>query len=210
MSEPASTRIALIRHGETKWSLQRRHTGRTNIPLDEAGRHKAMELRPVVARVPGIEDAVVYVSPLRRARDTAELAGVGSDAIVCDDLLEWDYGIYEGRRTSDIRKKIPGWSVWTDPIIGGETMQQVGARADRMIARAVEQGGLTVMVAHAHILRILGARWCGLPPSGGKILTLHAASLSVLGHEREVRVIEHWDLVPELCTAAAPDQALPS
>ena len=210
MSEPESTRIALIRHGETKWSLQRRHTGRTNIPLDEAGRRKAVELRPVVARVPGIEDAVVYVSPLRRARDTADLAGVGAHAIVCDDLLEWDYGIYEGRRTSDIRRMIPGWSVWTNPIVGGETMEQVGARADRMIARALERPGLTVMVAHAHILRILAARWCGLPPSGGQIFTLHAASLSVLGHEREVQVIEHWDLVPELCSAPSPDQPLPS
>ena len=100
--------------------------------------------------------------------------------------------------------------MWTHPIIGGETMEQVGARADRMIARAVEHEGLTVMVAHAHILRILGARWCGLPPSGGQILTLHSASLSVLGHEREVRVIEHWDLVPELCSAPSPDQPLPS
>jgi len=208
--DESSVRLVLVRHGETTWSRERRHTGRTDIPLDDEGRRRAELLRPLLAGIPGIDGAVVCVSPLRRARDTAALAGLGDGAIVCDDLLEWDYGVYEGRRTSDIREEIPGWSVWTHPIEGGETMTEVGARADRMIAAAVERGGLTAMFAHAHVLRILGARWCGLPPDGGRLFTLEPASLSILGHEREVRVIEHWDLVPGEFTSARAEQPLPS
>lgn len=188
-------RLVLVRHGETSWSRQRRHTGRTDIPLDDAGRKKAGALRAVLAALPGVDKATVLTSPLQRARATAELAGLGDRAEVCDDLLEWDYGVFEGRRTVDIREELPGWSVWTGPITEGESVDQVGERADRVIAGAVASGGLTLLFAHAHILRILGARWCGLAPVDGRLLTLEAASISILGHERQVRVIEHWNMV---------------
>jgi broad specificity phosphatase PhoE len=192
----APARVVLVRHGETEWSLQRRHTGRSDIPLDETGRDKAEALRPALATMPGIDTATVLTSPLQRARATAELAGFGSRAEVCADLLEWDYGVFEGRTTEDIRKEIPGWSVFTADITGGESVDQVGARADRLIADAVARGGLTLMFAHAHILRVTGARWCELPPVDGSRFTLEAASISVLGHEREARVIEHWNELP--------------
>jgi broad specificity phosphatase PhoE len=190
----APARLVLVRHGETSWSRQRRHTGRTDIPLDAEGRRRARALAPVLGATPA--GALVLTSPLRRARETAALAGLGDRAQLCDDLLEWDYGEYEGRRTSDIRTEIPGWSVWTNPIVGGESVEQVGARADRVIGRAIAHGGLSVMFAHAHVLRILGARWCGWPAGNGASLTLEPASISVLGHEREVPVIEHWNVLP--------------
>ncbi|MGI9052400.1 MAG: histidine phosphatase family protein [Ilumatobacteraceae bacterium] len=185
--------VVLVRHGETSWSRQRRHTGRSDIPLDREGRRRATALAPFLQTVPPA--ALILTSPLQRAVQTAALAGHGARAEACDDLLEWDYGDYEGRRTSDIREEIPGWSVWTHPIVGGESVEQVGVRADRVIARVVAHGGLAVLFAHAHVLRILGARWCGWPPGHGASLTLEPASISVLGHEREVRVIVHWDVV---------------
>lgn len=188
-------RLLLVRHGETEWSLQRRHTGRSDIPLDDAGRYKAEALRPVLAAVSGIEAATVLTSPLQRARATADLAGFGARSEVCADLLEWDYGIFEGRTTSDIRKEIPGWSVFTAEITGGESVEQVGVRADRVIADALSGGGLTLLFAHAHILRILGARWCGLAPVDGSRFALEPASMSLLSHEREVQVIEHWNVL---------------
>ena len=158
--------------------------------------------RPFVrcfAGLRGIDTATVLVSPLRRARETAELAGLGDRAEVCDDLLEWDYGAYEGRRTVDIREEVPGWSVWHGEIPDGETLAQVAARADRVIARASTP--LTVLVAHAHLLRVLAARWLQLRPECGRHFTLEPASLSILGHEREERVVEHWNLVPALGSA---------
>ena len=127
MDPDVPRRLALIRHGETGWSRQRRHTGRTDIPLDDEGRARAAALRPMLRGLAGIDTATVLVSPLRRARETAELAGVGERAEVCDDLLEWDYGAYEGRRTVDIREEVPGWSVWHGEIPGGETLAQVAA-----------------------------------------------------------------------------------
>ena len=196
MEPGAPRRLALIRHGETGWSRQRRHTGRTDIPLDDEGRARAAALRPLLAGLPGIDTATILVSPLRRARETAELAGLGDRAEVCDDLLEWDYGAYEGRRTVDIRQEVPGWSVWHGEIPDGETLAQVAARADRVIARASTP--LTVLVAHAHLLRVLAARWLQLQPECGRHFTLEPASLSILGHEREERVVEHWNLVPAL------------
>ncbi len=194
MSVHETGRLALVRHGETTWSRQRRHTGRSDIPLDDDGRARARALRPVLAALPGIDDATVLVSPLRRARETADLAGLGARGERCDDLLEWDYGDYEGRRTVEIRTEVPGWSVWSGPIPGGETIDEVTARVDRVIDRSA--GALTVLFAHAHVLRVLAARWLGLPPERGRSLTLDPASLSVLGHEREERVIETWNLVP--------------
>jgi probable phosphoglycerate mutase len=195
MSE-GPVRIVLVRHGETSWSVQRKHTGRTDIPLDGEGRRRAAALAPIFRETPA--GALVLTSPLRRARETADLAGLGDRAELCDDLLEWDYGEYEGRRTDDIRRELPGWSVFTHPMIGGERIEQVAERADRVITRAIEHGGLVVCFAHAHILRVLGARWCGWPPDHGAHLTLGAASVSILGHEREVQVLQHWDVMPWL------------
>ncbi|MET0457840.1 MAG: histidine phosphatase family protein [Ilumatobacteraceae bacterium] len=191
-----SERVVLIRHGETTWSLQRKHTGRTDIPLNDEGCRLAAALGPTLATIDGIATAHVLTSPLQRARQTCDLAGLGSRAEVCDDLLEWDYGIYEGRRTSEVQATVPGWTVWTSEIPGGESLADVGARADRVIAHVRALDGLTVLVAHAHLLRILAARWCGLAPVEGRILTLDPASISLLGHERDTPVIERWNLAP--------------
>ena len=193
-------RLALVRHGETHWSRQRRHTGRTDIPLDAEGRIRAAALRPVLAGLAGIDTATILVSPLRRARETATLAGLGDRGELCDDLLEWDYGAYEGRRTSEIRTEVPGWSVWSGEVPNGETIDQVAARADRVIERS--SGPLTVLFAHAHLLRVLGVRWLRLSPDHGRCFTLEPASLSILGHEHEERVIEQWNVVPALALAA--------
>jgi probable phosphoglycerate mutase len=188
--------VITIRHGETDWSITRRHTGRTDIPLTDTGRERARSLAPLLAAFPGIDDALVLTSPLSRAVETCALAGLGARATTWDELLEWDYGAAEGRTTEEIRGEVPGWSVWTHPIDGGEQLADVGARVDRVVARLDTIDGLVVLVAHAHVLRILGARWCGWPPEAGRSLVLGAASLSVLGHERESRVIEQWNVGP--------------
>jgi broad specificity phosphatase PhoE len=188
-------RVVLVRHGETEWSSTRRHTGRTDIPLNEEGKRLAAGLRPILDGLKGIGDALVLTSPLQRARATCELAGLGEKAIVDDDLLEWDYGEAEGKRTDELRRLIPGWSVWTHPLAGGESLEDVGRRADRVLARASLEVRLVVLFAHAHVLRILAARWCGLDAGLGRVLTLDPASVSILGHEREVPIIERWNLV---------------
>jgi broad specificity phosphatase PhoE len=190
-----SERVVLVRHGETSWSSQRRHTGRTDIPLNPEGRRLAVQLQPLLATITGIDSALVLTSPLRRARETCELAGMGARAEVCDDLLEWDYGEAEGRTTEEMRAEVPGWSVWTTRLQRGESVDQVGARADRVLARVRAYDGLSVLFAHAHILRIVAARWCGLAPDCGRVLMCDPASLSILGHEREAPVIERWNLV---------------
>lgn len=190
--------IWLIRHGETEWSLTGRHTGRTDIPLTAAGRHQAEALGRHLA---GRAFALVLTSPLARARDTCRLAGYETVAEATDGLLEWDYGIYEGRTTPDIRTAEPGWSIWTSPVPQGESVDQVGERARRVIDRAAAAPGDVVLFAHAHILRILAACWLELPPVGGRLLALGTASISVLGYERETRVIsvwnQDWRLAPE-------------
>jgi probable phosphoglycerate mutase len=188
-------RVVLIRHGETEWSSTRRHTGRTDIPLNDEGRRLAAALRPVLAGISGIDDALVLTSPLRRARETADLAGLGTGAEIVADLVEWDYGAAEGRRTDEMRVEVPGWSVWTHDPEGGETLRQVGSRADRVLERVHGESRLVVIVAHAHVLRILTARWCGLDPRIGRMFMLDPASVSILGHERETRCIERWNLV---------------
>jgi broad specificity phosphatase PhoE len=182
--------IWLVRHGETEWSLTGRHTGRTDIPLTAAGRHQAEALGRHLA---GHAFAFVLTSPLARARDTCRLAGYGEIAEATEDLLEWDYGIYEGRTTPDIRKAEPEWSIWTSPVPQGESLEQVGERARRVIDRAVAASGDVVLFAHAHVLRILAACWIELPPVGGRLLALGVASISVLGYERETRVISAWN-----------------
>lgn len=186
----------LIRHGETEWSASGRHTSRTDIPLTELGRERAAVLGKFLAET---KFAAVFRSPMLRAKETCEIAGFGAQAVVDEGLKEWDYGVYEGRTSKEIQAEIPGWSVWTNPILGGETVEQVGARADGVIARALAAapGGdghaKVALFGHAHILRILAARWIGLDARGGSLFTLGTGSVSVLGWERETRVIERWN-----------------
>jgi broad specificity phosphatase PhoE len=182
--------IWLIRHGETEWSLGGRHTGRTDVPLTEAGRRQATTLGRHLAKR---TFALVLTSPLGRARETCQLAGYGDAAEVTDDLREWDYGIYEGRTTAEVRAREPGWSIWTTSIPEGETVDHVGERAHRVIERAVAAPGDVALFAHAHFLRILAACWIGRPPVDGRLFALGTASISVLGHERETRVISVWN-----------------
>jgi broad specificity phosphatase PhoE len=182
-------RVWLVRHGETEWSKSGQHTGRTDIPLTPLGAQQAKALGRHLAER---QFAMVLTSPLTRARETCRLAGV-QNAEVSDDLLEWNYGIYEGRTTAAVRAEQPGWSIWTTPVPQGETVEQVGERARRVIARADGADGDVALFAHAHILRILAACWIGLPPIHGRHLTLGTASLSVLGYERETRVIQVWN-----------------
>jgi len=189
----AGTELWLIRHGETEWSLSGAHTSRTDIPLTEHGRKRAEELRDYLA---GTQFAAVFTSPMQRARETCAIAGFGDVAVVDEGLREWDYGVYEGKTTAEIRAKIPGWSVWKDEIVDGETVEHVGERADGVIQRALAaapSGGRVALFAHAHILRILAARWIGLEADGGRMLVLGTGSVSVLGWERETRVIEAWN-----------------
>jgi broad specificity phosphatase PhoE len=191
MSE--GTELWLIRHGETEWSLSGQHTSRTDISLTDHGRRRAEELRDYLK---GTTFVAVFVSPMQRARETCSIAGFGSQAVVDDGLKEWDYGIYEGKTTAQIREEVPGWSVWKDPIIGGETAEQVGTRADGVIARALASapsGGKVALFAHAHILRILAARWLRLESRQGDLFALGTGSVSVLGWEREIRVIASWN-----------------
>ncbi|MGD0798968.1 MAG: histidine phosphatase family protein [Acidobacteriaceae bacterium] len=185
----------LVRHGETAWSVDGRHTSRTDIPLTAHGRQRAKELGQYLA---GTKFVAVLRSPMLRAKETCEIAGFGDVAVVDDGLREWDYGVYEGKTTREIQQEIPGWSVWKDPIIGGETLAQVGARADGVIARALAaagdaEGAKVALFAHAHILRILAARWIGLEARGGELFALGTGSVSVLGWERETRVVERWN-----------------
>ncbi|HEY5109011.1 MAG TPA: histidine phosphatase family protein [Acidimicrobiales bacterium] len=182
-------RAVLIRHGETAWSRDRRHTGRTDIPLTPHGEAQAAAL---ALRLDVREFAEVLVSPLSRATATAELAGLG-DVEVTPDLLEWDYGDYEGRTTAAIRADHPGWDLFTEGVPHGESLHQVAARVDRVIARIRAGTGDVACVAHAHLLRVLAVRWLGLDPEAARYLVLGPASISVLGWEREQRVVEHWN-----------------
>ena len=187
------TELWLVRHGETEWSLSGAHTSRTDIPLTDAGRKRAEKLKDYLK---GTTFAAVFESPMQRARETCAIAGFGDQAVVENGLMEWDYGVYEGKTTKEIQAEIPGWSVWKDEIVGGETVEHVGERADGVIARALAaapDGGRVALFAHAHILRILAARWIGLAADGGSLLALGTGSVSVLGWERETRVIQRWN-----------------
>jgi probable phosphoglycerate mutase len=183
-------RALLLRHGQTEWSRAGRHTGRTDLPLDEEGRRRARELGAALA---GLEFTRVLVSPLRRARETAELAGIQGKVEICDDLAEWDYGEYEGLTSREIRVERPQWTIWDGGVVGGETIEEVGARADRVIARVRGFEGEVALVAHGHILRILAARWTGLEPRAGRLLVLTTARLSRLGHEHGTPAITLWN-----------------
>jgi probable phosphoglycerate mutase len=186
----AGHQVVLVRHGQTEWSVSGQHTGTTDIPLTEEGRRHA---RALGARLAGWTFARVFTSPLARAAETCRLAGLGDRAEILDDLREWDYGEYEGRRTVDIREERPGWDLWKDGVPGGETVEEVGRRADRVIDIARRADGDVALFAHGHVLRIIGARWVELPPHDGAHLALSTASISVLGWERETAVVERWN-----------------
>ena len=184
-----AARLFAVRHGETDWSLSLRHTGRTDVPLTDNGRERAKKVGDALA---GREFALVLTSPFSRARDTAALAGFATAEVV-DDLAEWNYGDYEGRTTVDIRKDRPGWFLWDDGVPNGETIGDVAARADRVIARVQQQDGDVLVFAHGHVLRVLTARWLGLDPGFGRSLILSPATLSILGFEREAPALETWN-----------------
>jgi broad specificity phosphatase PhoE len=181
--------VWLVRHGETEWSRDGRHTGSTDVPLTSEGEASARELAP---RLADKSFALVLTSPLERARRTAELAGF-PDAEVDDDLVEWRYGDYEGITTEEIREQVPGWTVWTHPSPGGETADQVSARLDRVVARCRDVDGDVLLVGHGHALRARAARWLDLPVADGRLLKLDTGTVSVLGHERETAVVLHWN-----------------
>ena len=185
-------KLYLVRHGETAWTISRRATGRSDIPLTERGEREAQELR---ARLTGLSFVNVLTSPLQRARRTGELAGFGEGASVDPDLAEWDYGAYEGRRTSDIRVERPGWRLYEDGCPGGETLAQVSARADRVIARIRALESDALVFAHRDILRILTARWISLPALEARRLALETGSVSILGyhHDLDEPVIHLWN-----------------
>jgi broad specificity phosphatase PhoE len=178
----------LIRHGETEWTLSGAHTSRTDLPLTAEGERRATELRQVLK---DRQFALVLSSPMRRAIDTARLAGFEPEQT--GDLREWDYGAFEGRTTLDIQEEAPGWTIWTGTPPGGETAEQVAARADRVIGRAAAANGDVAVFGHGHMLRVLASRWLGLDPTAGRFFALSTGSISVLGYEREARVIRVWN-----------------
>jgi broad specificity phosphatase PhoE len=191
LSRPeASVNVFAIRHGETAWSLSGQHTGTTDIPLTDNGRRLAERMRPVLAKE---AFALVLVSPMQRARETCELAGLGDAAVVEPDLVEWDYGEYEGLTPRQIREAAPDWLIFRDGCPGGETPEQVGARVDRVIARARAADDDVALFAHGHVLRVLAARWLGLEPAEGRLFALDTGTLSALGYERETAVIRRWN-----------------
>jgi broad specificity phosphatase PhoE len=190
MSPGATPEVVAVRHAETEWSVDGRHTGLTDIPLTDAGRATA---RALTGRLREWRFERVLVSPLRRARETCELCGLGERAEVCEDLHEWDYGDYEGLTTEQIHARRPDWNLWRDGCPGGESPEQVGARADRVLAALGEADGAVAAFSHGHMLRVLGARWIELAPAGGARLGLSAGAVSVLGHERRVRILALWN-----------------
>ncbi len=191
LSAASRPEIWIVRHGETEWSLSGRHTGLTDIPLTGAGRASAQQIGKLL---PDRSFSLVLTSPLERARETCRLAGYGDVAQVDSDLHEWDYGQYEGQTSDEIQQGDPGWNIWTSPVPGGESIDQVAARARRVLARACETGGHVLLFAHGHILRVMTACWLGLPPDAGRFFALGTASLGVLGYERDTRVISRWNL----------------
>ncbi|MBB3451969.1 putative phosphoglycerate mutase [Rhizobium sp. BK313] len=186
--------IYLVRHGQTEWSLSGRHTGRTDIPLTSAGEDAA---RKVAGRLPAIDFAAVWSSPSQRAKSTSALAGFGDARVIKDDLAEWDYGAYEGITTKEILAQRPGWQLFRDGCPDGETAEDVGARADRIISQLRELNGTVLIFSSAHFLRVFAARWLGLPPQDGARLVLDTTSISVLGYEHDVTepVIRRWNQV---------------
>jgi probable phosphoglycerate mutase len=184
--------IHLVRHGETAWTVSRRHTGRTDIPLTEAGERDAKKLADYLR---GVANVRVFTSPLQRARRTCELAGFGADAVIDPDLVEWDYGDYEGLTTSQIQHQRPGWKLFVDGCPNGESVEQVGERADRVVARLRILDQSALMFSSGHFSRVLAARWLGLPPGDGRLFLLNTTTLSILGyeHDRDEPVLRLWN-----------------
>jgi broad specificity phosphatase PhoE len=189
MSE-RSQQIVLVRHGETEWSLSGQHTGLTDIPLTEHGREQAQRL---AARLATRSFDHVFTSPLSRASETCRLAGFESRAEAREELLEWDYGAYEGLRTVEIRKTHPGWTLWTHGVPDGETADDVARRLDRLLAELRAADGDSLLFGHGHVLRALAARWLGLSATAGRYFALDPATVSVLGYERETSVVLAWN-----------------
>jgi len=183
--------VTLVRHGETEWTITRRHTGDTDVPLTDVGRQEALELGK---RLSASSFDLVLTSPLSRAAETCRLAGLGADAQVRDDLREWDYGAYEGLTSAEIRGQRPGWLLWTDGVVDGESGAEVAARVDRVIAeiRGATDGQVAVF-AHGHLLRVFTARWLGQPPEFGAHVSLGPASICRLGWEHGVPSILLWN-----------------
>jgi broad specificity phosphatase PhoE len=182
--------VYLVRHGETEWSLSGQHTGITDIPLTENGRRVAQQLEPVLATEPFV---LVLTSPLQRARKTCELAGLGERAEIDRDLMEWNYGEYEGLTPRQIRAKSPGWMLFSDGCPGGESPEQIGARVDRVIARVRAVEGHVALFAHGHVLRVFAARWLGLPPTAGCHFLLDTATLNILSYYRNIPAVKRWN-----------------
>ena len=185
-----SQQIYLIRHGETEWSLSGQHTGITDIPLTENGRKVAKLLEPVLAKE---TFALVLTSPLERARQTCELAGLGARAEIDSDLMEWNYGQYEGLTPKQIHAQAPEWMLFNDGCPGGESPEQVGARVDRVIARVRAVEGHVALFAHGHIFRVFAARWLGLPATAGCHFLLDTATLNILGYYRGIPAVKRWN-----------------
>lgn len=179
----------MVRHGATEWSTNGRHTSVTDLPLLPEGETGATDLAP---RLADVDFAQVLTSPLARARTTAALAGF-ADAEVVDDLVEWRYGDFEGLTTPQIRASVPGWTIWGGPWSGGESAEEVGERLDRVVARVRSVEGRTLVFGHGHCLRVLAARWLGLPATEGRLLKLDTSTLSRLGYERETPVVLRWN-----------------
>jgi broad specificity phosphatase PhoE len=184
-----SREVWLVRHGETEWSRDHRHTSHTDLPLTDVGTRVATQMRE---RLAGEAFDRVLTSPRLRARRTADLAGFG-DAEVVEDLVEWHYGDYEGITTAEIRESVPGWTVWTHDTPGGESRAQLTDRLDRVVRLVAGSAGRTLVFGHGHALRALTARWLGLDVEAGRLFRLDTATISVLGHERETRVILRWN-----------------
>jgi len=183
-------KVYVIRHGETEWSVSGQHTGVTDIPLTDNGRKNAKLLQPMLAKQ---SFALVLTSPLQRAKETCKLSGLGEVAEIVPDLVEWNYGEYEGLTSSQIHKKTPGWTVFVNGCPGGEKPEEVGQRADRVIAKVRAVKGDVALFAHGHILRVLGARWLGLPAMAGRHFLLDTGTLNILGYYRGVPAVQIWN-----------------
>ena len=183
-----SPEIFLVRHGETEWSRSGQHTSRTDLPLTPEGERQAGHLKRMLE---GHHFALVMSSPMKRALDTCRLVGLAP--VISTSLVEWDYGDYEGLTTQEIQQRAPGWAIWTGDVPNGESIQQVAARAEQVITLALAAGGDVALFGHGHMSRVLATRWVGLKPTAGRMLALSTASLSVLGHEHETRVIRLWN-----------------
>jgi len=187
---PRAHEVILVRHGESEWSRTGKHTGSTDIPLTERGRRQA---QAVGAALRDRDFALVLTSPLGRALETCRLAGFGERAVQRDELMEWDYGTYEGRTTAEVREERPGWTLWRDGVPEGETVEQVGERVDRVLDDLRPLDGDALLFAHGHVLRVLTARWLELDPGAGRLFALDPATISALGNERETAVIKLWN-----------------